>query len=206
MNLELKDLPAGLTPKSLVAHSPTRRQSAIRITEMSRQATSDVNEMILDTQTNEQHGTIQGGGSVFGGNKFGEAFFLSFPDALVNRSSSSSCLAYFSAEVPRAQPKPCPHAQQKYRLPAQSPHHSAFGPFFRAFFRTSLCCSVCSPSRTQGPYRSAAKSGQNGHRSRWFLPSSGTTRLANLPGTWCFSLARVLLVLVVRSRHVSWPW
>ena len=50
----MKDVPTGLSPRSMAAHSPARRKSK-KITEISREKMSDVNEEILDTQANEYY-------------------------------------------------------------------------------------------------------------------------------------------------------
>ena len=52
--LDMKDVPTGLSPRSMAAHSPAKRKSR-KITEISREKMSDVNEEILDTQTNEYY-------------------------------------------------------------------------------------------------------------------------------------------------------
>lgn len=52
--VDMKDVPTGLSPRSMAAHSPAKRKSK-KITEISREKMSDVNEEILDTQTNEYY-------------------------------------------------------------------------------------------------------------------------------------------------------
>ncbi|CAE7199229.1 unnamed protein product [Symbiodinium microadriaticum] len=55
-NVHMKDVPTGLSPRSMAAHSPARaKPSKRKITEISRDKISDVNEQILDTQTNEYY-------------------------------------------------------------------------------------------------------------------------------------------------------
>ena len=50
--LDMRDVPTGLSPRSMAAHSPSKRKSK-KVTEVSREKISDVNEHILDSQTNE---------------------------------------------------------------------------------------------------------------------------------------------------------
>ena len=51
----MKDVPTGLSPSAMAAHSPSGRRKSRKITEISREKMSDVNEALLDTQTNEYY-------------------------------------------------------------------------------------------------------------------------------------------------------
>ncbi len=53
--INMKDVPTGLSPRSMAAHSPSSRRKSKKITEISREKMSDVNEALLDTQTNEYY-------------------------------------------------------------------------------------------------------------------------------------------------------
>jgi len=53
--VSMKDVPTGLSPSAMAAHSPSGRRKSRKITEISREKMSDVNEALLDTQTNEYY-------------------------------------------------------------------------------------------------------------------------------------------------------
>ncbi|CAK9048900.1 Uncharacterized protein SCF082_LOCUS27166 [Durusdinium trenchii] len=52
---EREEIPTGLSPRSMAAHSPVKRERRKTITQVSRDKMSDINERLLDTQTSEYY-------------------------------------------------------------------------------------------------------------------------------------------------------